>query len=182
MSNSNKKTAIALAGIALFIVAGIGLFVLVFDLREIAAKIAEKKDIADEYRHRITVAQEFTRFVQDEKEKFAAAAALFADSGMPLGLIGSLEVAAKTAGVEIEFLPLSAQGKEAGWPFMKIEAKLVGGSLEVWRFIEMMENSPYLTEVESVSVVLQRDLPGQAVKNLVQARILMKIYAKNQIN
>lgn len=182
MSNSNKKKAIALTGIAIFSAAGFIFSVLVLNLREIAAKTAEKKEIAEEYRHRIAVAREFMQFIQEEKEKFSAAAGLFADSAMPLGLIGSLEAAAKTAGVKIEILPLAAQNKEADWPFMMIEAKVGGDSLNVWRFIEMMENNSYLTEIENVSVVLQKDLPGQKTKNFVQAKILMKIYAKNKFN
>lgn len=180
MLKPNKKNAIVAAATVIFAVFAGGVFCpMIIDSRQIAAQIAEKKTITEEYRRRIANAQDFTRFAQEEKEKFAAAAAVFADAAMPLDLIGFFEAAAESAGVEIEFLPLLPQTKEAGWPFMKIEIKLVGGSLGIWRFIEMTENSPYLAEIETVSVVLEKPLHDATAENSVRARIMLKIYAKH---
>lgn len=102
------------------------------------------------------------------------AAGAFADAAMPLDMINALESAAATAGVGVEFLPLAQDAS-----FLKIEMNLSGDSSGVWRFIEKMENSPYLAEIESVNV----SLAGSPADRLseqggVVARVLLKIYVK----
>lgn len=147
---------------------------LIANIKKIALAIGDQKALVAAYDRRVEAARGFSDFAKEEKPGMDSVAAAFADIAMPLDLINALESAAAGTGVDIEFLPLAQDPS-----FMRIEMNLSGDSLGVWRFIEKMENSPYLSEVESVSVSLSASLASRLLKeNNVIARVLLKIYAK----
>ncbi len=185
MLDINKKPIVVVLWFSVFTAAAI-LFVvlpLVGDIKKIAQAIVNQEAIAANYDYRIANAREFTLFAKEEKNGLEVIETVFVDDAMPLDLINSIEKAALDSGVGIEFLPLSAQNLSADWPFLKIEMNLSGKFGGVWRFLEKMENNPYLMEIESVDVVLN-ELSGRKLSgvgdNSVKTHILLKVYAKPQ--
>ena len=170
----NKNIIITAFFLFFALAAGLVFYPLIANIKKIALEIGGQKALAAAYDRRIDAARFFSEFARDEKVMMDLAAGAFADAAMPLDMINALESAAATAGVGVEFLPLAQDAS-----FLKIEMNLSGDSSGVWRFIEKMENSPYLAEIESVNV----SLAGSPADRLseqggVVARVLLKIYVK----
>ena len=182
MLKINRKIFFIVAGfaaVAIALAAGL-FFPLVGGIRKIAQTTAEFRAAAAVDDLRVDNAADFARFAKEEKENFLAMAAVFADTAMPLDLIGTLENAAATAGARIEFLPLPAP--PAGAASLRLEAKISGSTPAILRLIEKIENSPYLIEIESVAIFSETPAASENTEEagLVQGRILLKIYAKTQ--
>ena len=100
MLKINRKIFCIVAGfaaVAIALAAGL-FFPLVGGIRKIAQTTAEFRAAAAVDDLRVDNAADFARFAKEEKENFLAMAAVFADTAMPLDLIGTLENAAATAG------------------------------------------------------------------------------------
>jgi len=183
MLKINRKIFFIVAGfaaVAIALAAGL-FFPLVGGIRKIAQTTAEFRAAAAVDDLRVDNAADFARFAKEEKENFLALAAVFADTAMPLDLIGTLENAAATAGARIEFLPLPA-APAGGGSSLRLEAKISGSTPAILRLIEKIENSPYLIEIESVAIFSETPAASENTEEagLVQGRILLKIYAKTQ--
>ncbi|HOI97192.1 MAG TPA: hypothetical protein PLA19_01675 [Candidatus Pacearchaeota archaeon] len=182
MLKINRKIFFIVAGfaaVAIALAAGL-FFPLVGGIRKIAQTTAEFRAAAAVDDLRVDNAADFARFAKEEKENFLALAAVFADTAMPLDLIGTLENAAATAGARIEFLPLPAA--PAGAATLRLEAKISGSAPATLRLIEKIENSPYLIEIENASIFSETPAASENTEEagMVQGRILLKIYAKTQ--
>lgn len=182
MLKINRKIFFIVAGfaaVAIALAAGL-FFPLVGGIRKIAQTTAEFRAAAAVDDLRVDNAADFARFAKEEKENFLALTAVFADTAMPLDLIGTLENAAATAGARIEFLPLPAA--PAGAASLRLEAKISGSAPATLRLIEKIENSPYLIEIENASIFSETPAASENTEEagMVQGRILLKIYAKTQ--
>ena len=182
MLKINRKIFFIVAGfaaVAIALAAGL-FFPLVGGIRKIAQTTAEFRAAAAVDDLRVDNAADFARFAKEEKENFLAMAAVFADTAMPLDLIGTLENAAATAGARIEFLPLPAP--PAGAASLRLEAKISVSAPATLRLIEKNENSPYLIEIENVAIFSETPAASENTEEagLAQGRILLKIYAKTQ--
>jgi len=183
MLKINRKIFFIAAVFAAFAVAlAVGLFFpLIGGIRKIAQTTAEFWAAAAVDDLRVDNAADFARFAKEEKESFLALAAVFADTAMPLDLIGTLENAAVAAGARIEFLPMPAAPAGAG-SSLRLETKISGSAPATLRLIEKIENSPYLIEIENVAIFSETPAASENTEEagLVQGRILLKIYAKTQ--
>jgi hypothetical protein len=156
---------------------------LIADIKSAGSQISGQIAEAADYDRRIVNARGFTLFNKRESRDMEKIAGVFADGRMPLELINSLENAAKSSGVEYEFLPAAAQNPKNSWPAIKIEVSVSGAVPAILQFIERLENSPYLIEIESAAIraavepAARQNLP-RISSDAAEARILLKIYAK----
>lgn len=185
MIKFNRKTFFIIGAILMLVVIlSLGLaFHLINNIKESANVISsyQAEIVADDLR--VNNATRFARFVKEEKENLLSMAAVFADAAMPLELIGSLENAAFDSGLQIEFLP-SVRLSVAEESPLRLEVVVSGDAVEIFSFIEKIENSPYLIEIESATIFLEKSYvaaPLSAARS-VKGKFLLKIYAKTKKN
>lgn len=142
--------------------------------------VQQQAQIAD-YDRRLSSAREFIAFAKIENDNFAKMNEVFVDGQMPLDFINSLETAAANCNVSVKFSPsVSQQTSNKDWSSITIEADIAGGVSDILRFMEKIENSPYLLTVQSFG--LRAGSAGDEANDIPagsgNAHILLKAYAK----
>lgn len=98
---------------------------------------------------------------------------LFVNPEVPVEFISFLEKISKDSQIKIK-ISLASSGKteEDFWPFIIFQLNAEGVSPNLLRFLEKLENAPYLTEIQNIT------LSHTEKTNMVQATFLLKIYTK----
>jgi hypothetical protein len=166
--------AAAIAGLAIFAIAP-----LFSDIKAINGQIIRRRAQIADYDLRIGNARNFMRFAARQKTELEQIAGVFADSQMPLDMINSLENAAKDSNVSVEFSPAG----QSNLQIIKIEINASGAIFDTLRFIEKIENSPYLAEIESADIRKEVPVGGASLAEFsgtrVKTHILLNVYAKS---
>lgn len=103
---------------------------------------------------------------------------------LPIGFIGFLEESAKQAQLAVKISPLPV-GKieKKPWPFLNFQIKTVASFPKFLRFLEKIENSPYLIEIQNLTAVkaLERNLrlreefvPNEAVESTITLKVFTR--------
>ena len=165
----NQKIIIAIA--ALFV--GIFLFGALAILPLLQGIKRDSKDLEDQYSKVLkaslaeTEAAEFLRFSRAKGEDFETIENIFVDAETPIGFIRFIEEIAVSSNLSVKITP-GAPKKQKGvpWPVMDFQ---LAGSLsypDFLRFLEKLENGPYLLKVQNTS--LTRDRPSLGEENVAQ--------------
>ncbi len=189
---------IAMAALFLLLAAAIvilGVVPIIASIEKIAAQTSERRFQIDTYGRHIANTRDFIAFEKQENIGLNMVKAGFTDANMPLDLINLLENVAKESDLEIKFSPIAEQKLSNGeWPFIKIEAN-VGGMVEsILKFVDKIENSRYLIEIESIDIKTdpikeglnpQEEYQGEIqfefnAPVMAEARLLIKNYVQLQ--
>ena len=103
---------------------------------------------------------------------------LFVDSRVPVEFIGFLEKSSEKSQLEIEILPTSDKKIEKDfWPHLTFQITSTGSFPNFLKFLEKLENSLYLVELQNVSI---SKLTGDkdAVSDNVRADFSVKVFVK----
>lgn len=105
---------------------------------------------------------DFQRFFEEEAANFGRIDGLFADAETPIGFIEFLEGIAASSNLELKIAPGNPR-KEKGvpWPVMDFQLVSSASYPELLRFLEKLENGPYLLEVRNASVTRERGATGE---------------------
>ncbi len=125
--------------------------------------------------------QEFKVFSQSRRKNLDKIDKLFINSDMPVEFISFLESVSQDCQIPIKISSLpSKREKEDPWPSLNFQLSSFGALPEFLRFLEKLENSPYLITIQNVNIrkfMEQGALPGD-----VNINLSIKVYAKaNQI-
>ena len=154
-----QKTIIATA--TLFI--GILLFgaLIVFPLLKGIKK--DSKDLENQYLKVLEAssaekeAAEFLKFSQAKKEGFLAIENIFVDGETPIGFIRFIEEIAATSNLIVKITPGTVKKKKGvPWPVMDFQLASSASYLEFLRFLDKLENAPYLLSVQNTSLTRDR--------------------------
>jgi len=78
---------------------------------------------------------------------------LFIDPIIPIDFINFLEKVSDESGVEIEITPVSQEKKQGEiWTYIVFQITVISPFSDFLKFLEKIENNPYLVEVESVNI------------------------------
>lgn len=79
---------------------------------------------------------------------------LFVDPIVPVEFIGFLENTSEKSGLETEIMPVGSDKKmEKGfWPYLTFQITSSGSFSNFLKFLEKIENGPYLIEVQNLSI------------------------------
>ena len=155
----NQKIIIATAALLI----GILLFGALVVLPLLEGIKRDSRDLEDQYVQVLkassaeTEVAEFLKFSQAHKEDFEAIENIFVDGETPIGFIQFIEEIAATSNLTVKITPGTAK-KQKGtpWPVMDFHLASSGSYLEFLRFLEKLENGPYLLELQNTSVMRER--------------------------
>lgn len=119
--------------------------------------------------------KKFDEFYADREETLRQVDDLFIDSEVPVDFINFLEKTGYQSSVSIEIAPFSAGKKEKdSWPFLNFQVTVEGPFPSFLTFLEKIENSPYLIEIQSLNINQANDAknPGS-----VKAFIAFIVYS-----
>jgi len=103
---------------------------------------------------------------------------LFVDSGVPIEFISFLEKTSEKSQLKIEILPTSDKKMEKDfWPYLAFQITSTGSFPNFLKFLEKLENGPYLVEVQNVSIGKLTGNNG-AVSDNVRANFSVKVFVK----
>lgn len=103
---------------------------------------------------------------------------LFVNSAVPVEFIGFLERTAKECRLEIEILSaLNTKAEKDFWPSITFQATVTGSFLDFMKFLEKMENSLYLLEVQRISVNKPSEVK-EVVLEGVKSNFSVKVFVK----
>lgn len=155
----NQKFIIAAAAISTGLLL-FGALVVVPLLRGIKT---DSKDLENQYLKVLeassaeTEAAEFLKFVQAKAGGFEQIEGIFADAETPIGFIEFLEEIAASSNLDLKITPGKAQ-KQKGVPWPAMDFQLAGSLSypDFFRFLEKLENGPFLLEARNTSLVRER--------------------------
>lgn len=148
-----------------------------------------KKDSKD-----VVSAKDNLEIIQNRIDKINSAGALyysmegdlgkiksfFIDPGTPIELIKFWEKLAAEANVSIDISPISSRDSGSGpWDRIGFQMRIDGSYIHFLRFLEKIENGPYLAEIKSLSV--NKEFGSLKTGNgEVSAAIELNVFAKKK--
>lgn len=84
------------------------------------------------------------------KENITFFEAFFVDKNFPISFINFLEKMAKDSQLKIEISFLETKNKKEN--FLRFQLKILGENQNLFRFLEKIENSPFLIQIEKISI------------------------------
>lgn len=109
----------------------------------------------------------YLKFSQTHKDDLEIIESIFVDSQTPVGFIQFIEEISATSNIEVKITPGTAK-KQKGvpWPTMSFHLASFANYPDFFRFVEKLENGPYLLEIRNTS--LSRDRIPQGEESIVQ--------------
>ena len=123
---------------------------------------------------------EYLKFSKENREDFATIENIFVDAQTPVGFIRFIEGIANSSNLETKITP-GAPKKKKGSPFPVMDFHLTGSASypAFLRFLEKLENGPYLLSVKNTSLVRERTLQGSEIStSKVSFNILVEVFTK----
>jgi len=116
------------------------------------AMVSQKKSLTI-FQAKIENLEDFRNFYKDFEKDLQKINNLFIDPKMPIEFIGFLEKTADEHQLIIKISSTSPQktGKDI-WPSLVFQINSVSSSPNLFRFIEKIENSAYLIEIQNLNV------------------------------
>jgi len=114
--------------------------------------ILQKEKIAS-LENEIENLEEFKINYRQIKPNLEKIETLFVNSGAPVGFISFLEKNSKDNKVSIEISPsLTIETTKTPWSSMTLQAKTIGSYSNFLKFLEKLESSHYLIEIQNLSI------------------------------
>lgn len=121
--------------------------------------------------------KKFDVLYKDRKEILKQINSLFIDPEVPVDFINFLERTGSQSSVNVEINPFSVgKDNKNSWPFLNFQATVSGPFASFLLFLEKIENSPYLIEIQSLTIG-QPTEAGQPTGN-IKATISFKVFSK----
>ena len=120
----------------------------------------------------------YLKFSQAHKEDFEIIESIFVDAQTPVGFIQFIEEISATSNIIVKITPgIPKKQKGIPWPTMNFQLASSTNYPEFFRFLEKLENGPYLLEVKNTS--LNRDRASQEKENTasdVRFTLLVQVF------
>ncbi|MDP2672974.1 MAG: hypothetical protein Q8O84_04130 [Nanoarchaeota archaeon] len=182
-----KKITLALMGFSAVSLVFIILVVypLINGVRQASQELILQKAVLAEFEAKTRNLQNFKMVRNTNKDNLIKLEDLFIDSAEPIGFIEFLEDESFNSQLAIEIFPLAPEkNKEATWPSMNFNLKLLGPSSNFSKFFEKLEASPFLVEVLSFNLrgLNENDLRSQKFAKFfvgdIEANLFVKVYTR----
>jgi hypothetical protein len=177
---AKNKIYFFLGGLAAFFI--LLIFLVIFPLWKgiignVAAFTAAKEELVSldaEIKSSGSLKEEY----QGELPNLEKIESLFIDSEVPIDFIRFLEKLASDSGVVATVSPSANLRKDAGeWKSISFRFSVEGSFINFSRFLEKLENAPYLIEVQNLSMQsVEQKIKGSDKK--IQGDFTIKVFAK----
>lgn len=169
-----------LAASALLVVLAV-IFVILPLFNEIKGKsgeLAAQKEKFSALEAKIANLKEFEGLYSELQYLLKEIDKLFVNSAVPVEFIGFLERTAKECRLEIEILSaLNTKAEKDFWSSITFQTAATGSFLDFMKFLEKIENSLYLLEVQRISVNKPsevKDVVSEGVKSNFSVKVFVK--------
>lgn len=180
---TEKKIKISIFIFFLIIVAmvAVAIFPLIGEIKKESQGLAEQKARAASFEQGLETLDVFKDFYKENKDGLEKIESLFIDPEMPVEFIKFLERNAEECQLEISISPASS-GKSQDYFSSYINFQILGeGSFQnSLRFLEKLEKSPYLIEVQDLSfgkIESGESSEGETLE-LIQTSVSFKVYSR----
>jgi Tfp pilus assembly protein PilO len=151
------------------------IYPLIRDIRENSAEfISQKQKLAD-LEEKIKNLNDFKILYKEYKPNLDIIDNLFIDSEVPVDFIAFLENTAKNCQLEIRISPSSSKSKDEFGYYLGFNVSLAGIPDNLMKFIDKIENAPYLIKINSVIANRSTDDSG---KETASANTSFNVYVK----
>ena len=96
--------------------------------------------------------KEFKNQPAEMKTNLEKVTTLFVNQEVPVDFISFLEKVSRESGLSIKITPLTSQTERKPWPALKFQVSTYGSFPNLLKFLEKLESSIYLTEIQSLNV------------------------------
>lgn len=143
------------------------------NIQETSRAIKSQKEKYLALESQIQGLEQFKVLYQDLAVFLAKVDRLFVDAEVPVDFITFLEEKAAESSLTISISPSTAgRGTVADWSSLRFQMNLKGSFTNVVKFLEKLENSPYLIEIRNLTAA-KADEVGQ-----VKTSLVIEVYAK----
>lgn len=175
--NPKQRTIIFLIIFGIVITGLLG-FIIYFQLRGISRAseelIAEKKELIL-FQKRMGQLEQFKKTYKELEPNLKKMDNLFVDPEVPIDLIKFWENVAEKRGLSIEISPAIIRSlSSAPWNSMGFQIVLAGSFSDFLKFLEKIENSPNLIEIQSLALKKQEEIS----RNEIRATLLTKVFTR----
>lgn len=118
---------------------------------------------------------------QNYKSNYELIDSLFINPEVPIDFIRFLEKLASVLKISIKIsLSNNPETENQPWPSLYFQLSTTSSFLNFSKFLEKLENSSYLIEVQSLNIkkLTEEELPPKESGNDIEANILIKVFTK----
>ncbi len=146
---------------------------LFLEIKKASQEIISQKQALVFLEAKIKNLEDFKKIYPTISPNLAKVNDLFINPELPIGFIGFLEESAQQTKLAIEISPLPVREVEkTTWPFLTFQIKTPAPFPKFLRFLEKIENSPYLIEIQSLTAAKALEEPE------VKAVITLKVFTR----
>ncbi len=152
-------------------------FYLFFEIKKASNELALDKNKLSSLESSVENGEELNNIYQNYKQRLEETKAVFASKDRPYEFTEFLKKTALASSISINSPLLSNSSQKSNqntWDYFNVEVRANGEALKFLKFLEKLENSPYLIEVNSLNV---QKLNLEAAAS-VTANLSLKVYVK----
>ena len=164
-----NKIYLSIAGFILLIILMIvfAIYPLFKDMKNNSQELISQKEKFAVLGTKISNLENFKIIYKELEETLDKIDDLFTNPEVPVGFISFLEKSAKESQIEIEISSSpSPKSKKDFWPSLNFQITSTGSFTNFLKFLEKIENSQYLVEIENLNVNRIRGSLGSVTTNL----------------
>jgi len=140
--------------------------------------LLEKKNLSS-FSEGIKDLQESKKLYEAHQADLEKISKEFVDPKVPVEFIKFLEQNAKNSGLSVDISPIATEEKENEWPSLSFQITTNGSFPSLLKFLEKLENSPYLIEILNLNLMRINELEEGGVSvGGVSALFLIKVSTK----
>lgn len=153
------------------------IFPLFKDIKKSSEELMSQKGEFVNLEYKIANLEKFKVLYKNLEEILQRIDNLFISSEVPVDFIGFLETNSDKYFLKTDISPsFVIKTGENTWPFFTFQLSSVGSFSNFLKFLEKLENSPYLIEIKSLNIV---KAPGEkSAVNDVRVLLSLKVFAK----
>jgi Tfp pilus assembly protein PilO len=156
---------------------------LIKDIKDESLNLIFRKNEEFSFKEQMFQLEKFNQEKVNYQESFLKSENAFIDSKNPIILIKFLENTAKDSNVTLDILltpSLAQKIKTDIWPSISMQIKFSGSFQNTLKFINKLENSPYLISIESLKMNKSEEIikSKKIVPIIIKTDCLIKIFTK----
>jgi Tfp pilus assembly protein PilO len=155
------------------------------EIKESSQELISQKQTLSTFEAKVKNLEEFRDIYEEIEPNLQKVASFFVNPELPLGFINFLEASAQEFQLSIKIASYSlGESEEDHWPFLVLNITSVGAFSNLMNFLEKLEASPYLLEINNLSInklteidIRREEFEGFTVED-VRAALSIKVYTK----
>jgi hypothetical protein len=155
------------------------------EIQESSQELISQKQTLSTFEAKVKNLEEFKDIYKEIEPNLQKVASFFVNPELPLEFINFLEASAQEFQLSIKIASYSlGESEEEPWSFLVLNVTSVGTLSNLMKFLEKLEASPYLLEINNLSInkltemdIHQEEFEGFTAED-IRAALSIKVYTK----